>query len=201
MIAKGAGTNADPVFVLPDARRDGRWLRAGDVVIEAAAARPCLRGRDVGAAPTAWCVLPYVDGALLPWAEVEARWPAAAAYLAARRSLLEARERGRFVGDRFHAFGRPQNLAFHLDPAPKVVIPDVVRAPRAWIDRGGALVLDSAYAVRPRPDAPARWRDVERLAALLASPAVAAWLDRASVPLRGGYRRMKTAYLAPMPLA
>ena len=200
VIAKGAGTTGDPVFVLPDARRDGRWLRAGDVVIEAAAARPCLRGRDVGAAPTAWCVLPYVDGALVPWAEVQARWPKAAAYLAARRALLEARERGRFVGDRFHAFGRPQNLRFHLDPAPKVVIPDVVRTPRAWIDRGGALVLDSAYAVRPRPDAPARWQDVERLHALFASPALAAWLDAASVPLRGGYRRMKTAYLAPMPL-
>ena len=200
VIAKGAGTNADPVFVLPAARRDGRWLTCGDVVIEADAARPCLRGRDVGAAPTAWCVLPYVDGALVPWAEVRARWPRAAAYLAARRAPLEARERGRFVGDRFHAFGRPQNLRFHLDPAPKVVIPDVVRTPRAWIDRGGALVLDSAYAVRPRPDAPARWQDVARLHALLASAAVAAWLDAASVPLRGGYRRMKTAYLAPMPL-
>lgn len=201
VIAKGAGTNADPVFVLPDARRAGRWLTSGDVEIEAAAARPCLRGRDVGGAPTAWCVLPYDDdGKLVPWAAVEARWPKAAAYLAARRARLEARERGRFVGDRFHAFGRPQNLRFHLDPAPKVVIPDVVRAPRAWIDRGGALVLDSAYAVRPRPDAPARWQDIERLQRLLCSPAVAAWLDAASVPLRGGYRRMKTAYLAPMPL-
>ena len=76
----------------------------------------------------------------------------------------------------------------------------MVRTPRAWIDRGGALVLDSAYAVRPRPDAPARWQDVERLHALLGSSTLAAWLDRASVPLRGGYRRMKTAYLAPMPL-
>jgi hypothetical protein len=171
------------------------------VVIEAAAARPCLRGRDVGAAPTAWCVLPYVDGALLPWAEVEARWPAAAAYLAARRSLLEARERGRFVGDRFHAFGRPQNLAFHLDPAPKVVIPDVVRAPRAWIDRGGALVLDSAYACGRGP--------TRRPAGETSSASRRSWRrrrwrrgsSRASVPLRGGYRRMKTAYLAPMPLA
>jgi hypothetical protein len=29
---------------------------------------------------------------------------------------------------------------------------------------------------------------------------VLAWLARAGVPLRGDYRRMKTAFLAPMPL-
>jgi hypothetical protein len=172
----------------------------GEEVIEADAARPCLRGRDVGAAPTAWCLVPYDDGRLIPWATLAARWPRAAAYLEARRPALEARERGRFTGERFHGFGRPQNLRFHLDPTPKVVIPDVVRTPRAWIDRGGALVLDSAYAVRPRPAAPARWRDLDRLHALLCSPTLAAWLVEASVPLRGDYRRMKTAFLAPMPL-
>lgn len=200
VIAKGTGTNADGVFVLPDARVRGRWLESGDVVIEAAAARPCWRGRDVGAAATAWCVVPYVDGALVPWDALRARWPRTAAYLEAQRARLEARERGRFVGERFHAFGRPQNLRFLLDATPKLVVPDVVRAPRAWIDDTGGLVLDSAYALRPRPDAPARWRSVEALHALLTSPALTAWLAYASVPLRGDYRRIKTAYLAPMPL-
>ncbi len=199
-IAKGTGTNADRVFVLPDAIVDGALVRSGEIVVEAAATRPCLRGRDVGAAPTARCVIPYRDGRLIAWAELVACWPRAAAYLAAHRDVLEARERGRFTGPRFHAFGRPQNLTFHLDPAAKIVIPDVTRTPRAAVDDTGALVLDSAYALRPRPGAPAPWDRIDHLHAFLRSPELAAWMERVSVPLRGDYRRWKTAYLAPMPL-
>lgn len=199
-IAKGVGTNADRVFVLPDAMVRGRWVEFAGGAIEAALTRPCLRGRDVGAAPRARCLVPYQDGELIPWRELSRRYPRAAAYLEAHRALLEAREGGRFVGDRFHAFGRPQNLAFLLDPSAKLVIPDVARAPRVWRDDTGALPLDSAYALRPRVDAPPPWRDLDRLAALFTDGTVAAWLARASVPLRGDYRRMKTAILAPMPL-
>lgn len=199
-IAKGTGTNADRVFVLPDARVDGALVRSGAIAIEAAATRVCLRGRDVGAPPTARCLVPYRDGALLDWDELRRLWPRAAAYLASQRATLEARERGRFTGARFHAFGRPQNLAFHLDPAPKLVIPDVCRTPRVAVDATGALVLDTAYALRPRPGAPPPWDRLDTLRALLLSPELAAWIERTSVPLRGDYRRWKTAFLAPMPL-
>lgn len=207
-IAKGAGTNADPVFVLVDAAVDGALVHGrgpdgAPVVLEAEATRPCWRGRDIqdgAAGPRARCLLPYDGDRLIPWATLRARWPRAAAYLEAHRARLEARERGRFVGDRFHAFGRPQNLAFLLDPRPKVLVPDVCRAPRAVLDRGGALVLDTAYALRPLADAPPPWDDIDRLHALMRSPAVPAWLAEAGAPLRGDYRRWKTAYLAPMPL-
>ena len=63
-----------------------------------------------------------------------------------------------------------------------------------------AAAEHQAYALRPRPDAPARWRRPEALLELMRSPALAAWLAQASVPLRGDYRRIKTAFLAPMPL-
>jgi predicted RNA methylase len=205
-IAKGAGTNADPVFVLPDAVVDGELVRAGDVVVEAAATRPCLRGRDVVAwgaldlaRPHPRCIVPYAGRALVGWAELSARWPRAAAYLAAHRRVLEAREDGRFAGDGFHAFGRPQNLELHLDPAAKVVVPDVAHAARAQLDTTGALVIDSAYAVRPTVTA-GPWADAALLLALLSSPVVRRWLEVSGVPLRGGYVRMKTAFLAPLPL-
>ena len=201
-IAKGTGTNADRVFLLPAAILDGPLARSGDLVVEAAATRPCFRGRDVGlsTAPPDRCLVPYDGARLVPWDELCARWPRAAAYLAAHRATLEARERGRFTGPRFHAFGRPQNLAFHLDPTPKLVIPDIARVVRVTVDATGALVLDSAYALRPRPDAPPPWNRLDHLHALLTSPVLAAWIARASVPLRGDYRRFKTAFLAPMPL-
>lgn len=207
-IAKGTGTNADPVFVLIDPELDGDLVHArgpdGEpVVLERDATRPCWRGRDIqdgATAPRARCVVPYDGDRLIPWPALLARWPRAAAYLLGQRPRLEVRERGRFAGDRFHCFGRPQNLTFLLDRAAKVIVPDVCRAPRAVIDTAGALVLDTAYALRPLPAAPPPWNDIATLHALLRSPAVPAWLARAGAPLRGDYRRWKTAYLAPMPL-
>lgn len=207
-IAKGTGTNADPVFVLIDPELDGALVRArgpdGEpVVIEREATRPCWRGRDIQdgvTAPRARCLVPYDGARLIPWPVLAARWPRAAAYLLGHRARLEARERGRFAGDGFYCFGRPQNLAFLLDRAAKVIVPDVCKSPRAVLDLDGALVLDTAYALRPLPSAPPPWNDVATLLALMRSAAVPAWLARAGAPLRGDYRRWKTAYLAPMPL-
>jgi hypothetical protein len=209
-IAKGAGTNADGVYVIERAIVDGELVHGtsagGAITVERAATRPCLRGRDVvpwdtidvGAAHTR-CIVPYRGDRLVPWGSLVERWPRAAAHLEAQRPRLEAREDGRFTGTGFHAFGRPQNLRFHADPAPKVVVPDVARVGRAMIDDQGAMVLDSAYALRPRADAGTAV-DPHLLLLVLDSPMVALWLSWAGVPLRGGYVRLKTAYLAPLPL-
>ncbi len=207
-IAKGTGTNADGVFVLERCTVRGDLVHGTDgygagITVELAATRACWRGRDIqlGAASATRCIVPYTDdGELIPFDAFRRRWPRAAAHLTAHRAHLEARERGRFAGDAFHVFGRPQNLAFLLDPAPKVIVPDVARTPRAVLDTSGALVLDTAYALRPLPGAPEAWRDPRALLALCASPQILAWLARAGVPLRGDYRRLKTAFLAPMPL-
>lgn len=212
-VAKGCGTNADKVYVLSGQVHGDLFIghdgRGQPVQLEAELVRPCLRGRDVREPDTAVrpgpsCLLPYdappgEQPRLVPWPELVRRAPRAAAYLENHRAELERRERGRFAGEAFHCFGRPQNLAFLLDPAPKIVIPDVTLEGRAVFDRG-SLVLDSAYALRPRPDAPAPWQSLPLWIALLRSGAVRAWLEQVGVHLRGGYVRMKTAFLAPMPL-
>src|SRR5262249_61313021 len=90
-------------------------------------------------------LLPSDGARLLPLDELP---PGARECLERCRPLLEARERGRFRGARFHAWGRPQNLTWLRDPAPKIVIPDAAAAGRAALDRGN-LVIDTAYAVRP----------------------------------------------------
>jgi hypothetical protein len=191
-VAKGAGTNADPVFVL-----EGEAGRA----IEPELVRLCLRGRDVvawGAADRAVrCLVPYrQDGSFIEPAELARRFPRAAAHLAAHRDVLERRERGRFRGDTYYRFGRPQNMAWLGDPAPKVVVPDVARRGRALLDRGAAMVLDSAYALRPLgPGA-----SLPLLLAVMNSGIVRLWLGETGVPLRGDYVRLKTAYLESLPL-
>ena len=189
-VVKGTGTNADAVYIFegdPDAADP-----------EPALLRPVLRGRDVSAwgaaSPRVRCLVPYhADGRLLEPDEL-ARYPRAAAHLERHRDRLESRERGRFAGERFYQFGRPQNLRLLFGDRLRVVVPDVFREPRALLDRG-ALVLDSAYAVFPGDPALA-----PLICAVLNSPAVYLFLRETGVPLRGGYRRMKTAYLDELPI-
>lgn len=189
-VVKGTGTNADAVYVFegdPD---------PGDP--EPELLRPVLRGRDIeawgAASPRVRCLVPYHGCGRLLSPEELARYPRAAAHLARHRARLESRERGRFAGDRYYQFGRPQNLGLLFGDAPRVVVPDVFREPRALLDRG-ALVLDSAYAVFPnQPDL------APLICAVLNSPAVYLFLRETGVPLRGGYRRMKTAYLNDLPI-
>ncbi len=189
-VAKGTGTNADPVFVLAPETADA---------LEPALVRPCLRGRDVEpfGGRRVRLLLPYRrDGRLIAPDELARRFPRAAAYLAGHRSALERRERGRFRGPAFYQYGRPQNLAWLSAPAPKLVVPDVARGGRALVDRGAAMVLDSAYAMRPLGDEVS----LGLLLAIFNSGMVGLWLRETGVPLRGGYLRLKTAYLEPLPL-
>jgi hypothetical protein len=191
-VAKGTGTNADPVYVLEG--ETGREL-------EPELVRLCLRGRDVvawGVAdPRVRCLVPYRrDGSFIEPEELARRFPRAAAHLAAHRAILERRERGRFRGPAYYRFGRPQNLAYLGAAAPKVVVPDVARAGRALLDRRAAMVLDSAYAIRPV----AAELSLGLLLAIMNSGIVHLWLSETGVPLRGGYLRLKTAYLESLPL-
>jgi hypothetical protein len=198
-IAKGAGTNADPVFLLE--RRGGAYYSAAlaaPVDVEDGALVPCARGRDVGEGTLAlrrWAVFPYDGDRLLLPDELAARFPLAAALLARCRRLLEAREGGRFRGATFYRWGRPQNLRWLLDRTPKIVVPDAARTPRAAVDAEGRLAIDTAYAIRPTGAVP-----LERIYAALRSPLVMDWLGAVGIPLRGGYVRLKTAYLASLPV-
>ncbi|HLU67962.1 MAG TPA: TaqI-like C-terminal specificity domain-containing protein, partial [Kofleriaceae bacterium] len=81
-------------------------------------------------------------------------------------------------------------------PEAKVVVPDVAHGGRALLDRRAAMVLDSAYAIRPLGDA----APLELLLAIFNSGVVRLWLAETGVPLRGGYLRLKTAYLESLPL-
>lgn len=195
-IAKGAGTNADPVFLL-EPRGDRFYSPALDdeVELEAEAVVPCLRGRDIrpGRATAARvALLPYEGARLRTPDELP---PRARVYLERCRALLEARERGRFAGPRFHAWGRPQNLVWLQDRAPKVVVPDAAAEGRAALDDRGTLVIDTAYAIRPVAGV-----KIERILDALNSTLPATWLGALGIPLRGGYFRMKTAYLSSLPV-
>ncbi len=204
-IAKGTGTNADRVYLLERCEEHGELVRGysnaleREVAIESALAVPCARGRDIrdNAAIDSRrrCITPYVNAQLIAPETLARYFPCAAAYFAATRALLEEREGGKYRDARFYRFGRPQNLVFLRDTAAKLIVPDVVRVPRVGIDCSGGLILDSAYALRATNDIP-----LPLIAAVLRSPAVSLWLSETGIPLRGGYMRMKTAYLSSLPI-
>ncbi|MBP9086341.1 MAG: Eco57I restriction-modification methylase domain-containing protein [Kofleriaceae bacterium] len=204
-VVKGVGTNADSVFVVEPVAADGaltqvRTAQGRLLWLESAALQPVWRGRDVGqAAPVRCCIFPYRNGVLIDPATLAGRFPCLATYFDEHRAALQARERGRFTGPTFYCFGRPQNFAFLLAPLVKVVVPDVTAGGRASLDCG-SLVLDSAYALRPRANAPVGYQALPWWRALLSSPMVRLWLQTTGVSLRGGYVRMKTAYLRNLPL-
>ena len=207
-ISKGVGTNADKVFVVRrlESNEGKTWVESklhGRVQLETALIHRCLRGRDVQiqgtANPDVCCLVPYDStGKLIEPGTLYEQWPYTAAYLERCREVLEARERGRFRGERFYRFGRPQNLRFLLDSRSKIVIPDIVRSPRAMLDHRGAMVLDSAYVVRLR--AVHTPYTLELVWVVLNSPITRWWLGETGICLRGGYLRMKTAYLNSLPL-
>jgi len=205
-IVKGAGTNCDPVFVFAGQLGDGAVSRVraksddGPIEIETAALRRCYRGRDVGSplepGHGVLALVPYhPDGGLWPPHVLAERFPLARTHLHRCRPRLEARERGRFAGETFYCYGRPQNMEKLLSGRPRVLVPDVAKGGRAIADRDGCFALDSAYAVFPEQDA---W--VDALAAVLASSTVLWWLGERGVLLRGGYVRMKTAFLRDLPI-
>jgi len=209
-IVKGAGTNADRVYVFDRPAADTRddevdvlSKALGETVrIESALLRPCLRGRDVtafGSVGDVRVLVPYSRrGVLIEPQQLRERWPRTALYLDRCRDLLERRERGRFRGPNFYCWGRPQNMAFLGEPGAKLVVPDIARNGRALMDTAATMALDSAYALRLADTNPGYSLDL--LLAVLNSPIVALWLSETGIPLRGNYMRMKTAYLRSLPL-
>jgi hypothetical protein len=197
-IAKGAGTNADSVFVIQN-EEEAKQAGLEDEILW-----PVFRGRDVVSfgKHKEWpkVLVPYdVEGRLFTPERMRELYPNAFDYLLEHRNVLEKRERGRFAGPTFYCFGRPQNLNFHRAKEKKIIIPDVAKEGRAQIDCQGAMVLDSAYAIRLQGEA---HPDIalEGICAVLNSRIVSIWLGHQGVPLRGGYTRMKTAFLNSLPL-
>lgn len=211
-VFQGTGTRADSVFILTErARADGivtchSPALGRPVRIEAALLRPVLQGRDIQPYDCddhgARLLFPYrlVGGksTLIPAADLADEYPLAWAYLNddTIRAALEGREKGRFQGrPDWYGFGRPQNM--DLLSTVKLVLPDVAARGRVAYDAAGRYIVDTAYGIATNGDSPYA---PHFLLAVLNSPVLTFFLRHRGTDLRGGYFRMKTAYLNPFPL-
>ena len=212
-VFEGVTSGANPVFILTELARAGEVVTCyapalgRTVKLDAALLHPVVQGRDIQ---------PYLSddhdnrllspyrlaegrATLLPADELAARYPLTWAYLDDEtiRATLEAREHGRFRGrSDWYGFGYPRNMT--LLPEPKLVLPDVAARGRVAWDADGHDIVDTAYGIAPRAESPYA---PGFILAALNSPILSFFLrQRGANNLRGGYFRMKTAYLNPFPL-
>ena len=143
---QGLITGADKVFILTDLG-NGRFFSESlqeEVPLETTLMHPLCKGsvnirRYRIEAPTKSILFPYrVSGGqaeLLPKPEMVSRYPMVWEYLSVSRSVLEARERGKWKHDRWYAFGRSQNLA-EMEQV-KILTPSIARRASFTLDGEG----------------------------------------------------------------
>jgi hypothetical protein len=205
-VFKGTGTSADEVFLME--RRRGRFYSRSLeqwVEIEDELMRPSLTGQDIDPyyyETENYLLFPYrivgEEAHLIQPEEMAAKYPKAWTYLnhPTNQEILRGRDKGAFRSrDDWYAYGRPQNM--HLLKLNKVIGPDVAGRAEFTCDFEGRYVIDTVYAIRPKEGVRI---SLLALAALLNSPVMTFFLQQTGTKLRGGYFRMKTAYLNPFPI-
>lgn len=198
------------MFLLREVSRDASSVHAWseylqkEVTLEPTFLKPALRGRSISryeiVTRDVLLLVPYeaVNGhyVLVPESRIATVAPLTLDYLRACKSQLEQREHGRFKGMGWHCYGRPQNIE-RMDRASRIVFPDVARAGTCYLDMDSHWLLDTCYAIVPKSGIAL---DLRYLLGILNSPLLTYFLHETGTALRGGYFRMKTAYLNPFPL-
>jgi hypothetical protein len=212
-VFQGLVTGADPVFILRNAGH-GKYLSDATkkaYAVERQLMHSLCKGsvniRRYGISELEKSILfPYrlIGGkaVLLSPKELQTEYPIAWEYLRENRSLLEARERGKWKHDKWYAFGRSQNLS-EMEQM-KLLTPSI--ASRAsftfdstdfyyFIGSGGGG--GGGYGITLKPGSPMRY---EYLLGLLNSKLLDAYLKTLSSPFSGGYYAYNRQYIEQLPI-
>jgi type I restriction-modification system DNA methylase subunit len=209
-IFQGTGTRADKVYFVEGRGKDGKLIRIysnekeKEYSVEPTYLKPGLRGRSIKPysveEENLLLIVPYekVNGKYELSAEKKlvASSPKLLKYLQECKDRLNEREEGRFKGEGWFCYGRPQNLD-RFEVPEKIVLPDVANRGSCYLDKDGKWLLDTAYAIVLKPGIN---MDLRFILAILNSPLLYCYLKDMGSALRGGYFRMKTAYLNPFPI-
>lgn len=209
-VFQGTGTRADRVYLVEDRGAEGDLIRiyspekGTEYLLESTFLKHALRGRSIGRYEIvdrrSLLIVPYESSSgksmLVPEGLLADLAPRTLDYLRECTERLDERENGRFKGEGWYRYGRPQNLdRFEVDE--KIVLPDVANRGTCALDGEGQWLLDTAYAIVSKSGS---LLDLRFLLAILNSPLLTFFLKETGTPLRGGYFRMKTAYLNPFPI-
>jgi len=209
-IYQGTGTRADKVYIIENRGQTNTFIKIysnekqTEFEIENLLLRPVLRGRDIDryaiSKNNILLLVPYelLNGraTLIDPKKFLQIAPRTKDYLNACKSRLEEREDGRFKGEFFYQYGRPQNMDRYEVPV-KIVLPDIAERGRCYLDTNGRWLVDTTYGIVAKAGTNF---DLCYLLGILNSPLLTFYLKETGTALRGGYFRMKTAYLNPFPI-
>jgi hypothetical protein len=137
-----------------------------------------------------YVIWPYeTSGELMSAEKLAERFPKTWEYFLRHRAALEAREGGKFAGDRWWRFRRPQGVASARQP--KILVPSIMLTPTAFFDSDGTVVCTASgkgggggWAIQPLPGTQL---SLESLAEYMRSSAFAEWLAAHGEPKKGGW--------------
>jgi hypothetical protein len=209
-IAQGLVSGCDPAFYVASHRKFSYSdLTGREHEIERDLLHPLLKGavhirRWAPDSSDLAVLFPYesVKGqwALIPPDRMAEEFPKALAYLQDCRKKLEEREKGRFKGDTFYQFSRPQN--FEVMDRAKILVPAIAkRAEYALDGKGEHFFVGSggggggAHAVLPNIPI-----DLHYLCGLLNSKCLDTFLQKVTTPFHSGWFAYSKLYLAQIPI-
>jgi hypothetical protein len=208
-VFKGTGTDADRVYLVEDRGTEGDLIRiyspqkGAEYLLEPTFLKPALRGRSIGRYEVVGIklllIVPYEisngKSQLVPEERLSKHAPKTLDYLQECKQRLDQREKGRFKDQPgWYAYGYPRSMT-RFDSL-KIAMPDVCNRGKYWLEDKPHWLIDSAYGILPlNQDV-----DLRFLLGILNSPLLTYFLKETGTPLRGGYFRMKTAYLNPFPI-
>ena len=207
----GLQTSADDVFIMDAASESSKTIKLRsksldrDWVFEKALMHPLVSGRDIsGFAPLPerqFILFPYEvleeQATLIPFADLEVRFPKTAEYLQENKTRLAGRERGKFKGQEWHRFGRSQNLG--IQSRHKVCVPRLVDELCAAYDGEGTHFLDNVDVGGLTFKREFEDHNLRYLVALLNSRVLRWFFPHISAPFRGGWYSANRQFLSQVP--
>ena len=203
----GTQTSADDVFVLNECRRRDKYIigisksLGTEVTIEADCMKPFLRGKDIRRYMTpnasSYLICPYqIDEEsyrLLSISEMSNLYPFALSYLEENKVTLAQREKGKFKGQSWYAFGYPKSMI--LFKKPKIIVPDYNNSASFTYDSEG-FFYKTGYGVLVHDKKLSPYY----ILGLLNSRLLFQCLLGIATTLRGGYVRFWTQYIEQLPI-
>jgi adenine-specific DNA-methyltransferase len=208
-IAQGIRTSANEVYVLDVVEDHGDIIAVRSaslnriVMIERAATRPFLQGREI----KPYAIRPSAKVVIIPYSfeeerirlssarSLKAQHPRAFAYLEENRERLENREDGKMRGIKWYGFVYPKNLEVMV--LPKLLVPDIADRASFALDYRGLYAFTSGYGITLKSAADVSLKYVLAIANSLA--ATFYW-RHISTPLRGGFYRYFTQFISQLPI-
>jgi hypothetical protein len=203
----GTQTSADDVYVLDECRYTKNHLigisksLGKEVRVEASCTKPFLRGKDIRRyefpETNACLICPYEitkdDCRLFTAPEIQSKFPLAMSYLEANKEALMKREKGKFNGQNWYAFGYPKSMP--LFQKPKIVVPDYNNVASFTFDSHGNF-YKTGYGVILKDTL----LSPMYVLGLLNSPLLFKYLLSIGTSLRGGYVRFWTQFIEQLPI-